>query len=67
MNLVGADAHLGPEAEDPTVVQPGGGVDEDRGGIHLPDEALGRRLVGGDDGVGVGGAVGGDVVHGLLQ
>ena len=49
MQPVGADADLGAEAELEAVGEARGGVGEDRGGIDLREEALGRAFVARDD------------------
>ncbi len=67
VELLGADADLGAEAELLAVDEPGRGVDQDGGGVDLAGEAVGGGQVGGDDGLAVTGAVPGDVVDGLVD
>ena len=67
VELLGADADLGAEAELLAVDEAGRGVDEHRGGVDLAGEAVGRREVAGDDGLGVTRAVAGDVVDRLVE
>ena len=67
MHFLGGDADLRPQAELEAVGEAGGGVDVHRRGVHLVQEALGGKVVGGDDGLGVAGAVGGDEVHRLVK
>ncbi len=67
MDLVGADADLGAQAELAAVVEAGAGVDHDGRAVDLGDEPLGGREVAGDDGLGVARAVTGDVVDRLVD
>ena len=65
VHLAGGDADLGAHAELAAVGELGRGVVEDDGAVDLGEEAIGRRLVVGDDGVGVVRAVALDVVDAL--
>lgn len=62
-----ADAHLGSEAEAEAVSEPGAGVVEDAGAVHVALELLGGGLVLSDDHFRVATAEGVDVAHGLLD
>ena len=53
MELVGADPDLGAETVLEAVGEAGRGIDHDRAGIDLAQEALCTTQVLGDDGVGV--------------
>ncbi len=64
MELVGGDADLGAEAEFAAVGEAGGDVVHDAGGIDGVEEFFRLGIVGGDDAVGVVGAVGVDVGDG---
>src|ERR1700722_5573526 len=57
MEAAGRDADLGPEAELAAVGELGRGIVQNNGRIDLAQELLRRRRVGGDDGVGVMGAI----------
>src|SRR4051794_20363630 len=57
VELLGADADLGAEAELFAVDEAGRGVDEDGGGVDLGGEAVGGGEVGRDDGLAVTRAV----------
>lgn len=67
MELIGADADFRAEAEFAAVVEAGGGVPKDGGGVDAGEEGFGGLGVVGDDGVGVVGAVGLDVVDGFIE
>src|SRR5690606_38688571 len=53
VELLGGDADLGAQPELAAVGEPGRGVDDERRGVDLAGEALGRAQVGGADGLGV--------------
>ena len=61
------DADLGAEAELAPVGEAGRGVDHDGRGVHLGDERPGRRLVLGDDGLGMTGRPAADVRDRVVQ
>ena len=61
VELVGADADLGAQAELAAVVEAGAGVDHHGGAVDLVDELLSGREIGGHDRIGVAGAVARDV------
>ena len=67
MDLVGADADFGAQAELAAVVEAGAGVDHHGGAVDLGDEPLGGGEVGRDDRLGVAGAVAGDVGDGIVE
>ena len=67
VDLVGADADLGAEAELAAVVEAGAGVDHHGRAVDLGDESLGGREIAGDDRLGVARAVPGDVVDRLVD
>ena len=67
VELVGADADLGAQAELAAVVETGAGVDHHGRAVDLGDEPLGRGEVGGDDRLGVARAVPGDMSDGLFE
>ena len=67
VELLGADADLGAEAELLAVGEAGGGVDHDGGGVDLGGEALGGGQVAGDDGFGVARTVTPDVIDGAAE
>src|SRR5437588_9361475 len=61
VELVGADADLGAEAELAAVVEPGAGVDHDGRAVDLGHEPTRRGEVAGQDRLGMPRAVPGDV------
>ena len=67
VELLRGDPHLGAEAVLEAVGEARRGVDDDRRGVDLGDEAQRPRVVLRDDGVGVHRAVARDVLHRLVQ
>ena len=67
MEAPGGDADFRAEAELAAIGELGGGVVDDDGAVHRVQERLRRLGVGGDDRVGMVGAVGLDVRHRLRQ
>src|SRR5690606_28850441 len=67
VHLAGGDADLGAEAELAAVRELRRGVVQHDRGIDLAQKALGRGLIGGDDGVGVVRAVALDMVDGAVE
>src|ERR1700722_13530982 len=67
MNSAGGDANLGAEAEFPTVAELRGRVPQRDRAVHAAEECARRRLVLGNDGVGVVTAVVGDMVQRALD
>lgn len=67
VELLGANRHLGSQAELTAVVKTGAGVDKHGRGVDLVDEAGGVVPIVGEDGVRMFGAVLVDVVNGFAQ
>ena len=67
MHFLGGDADLRPQTEFAAVGEAGGGVDVHRRGVHGIQKALGLEVIGGDNGLGVAGAVAVDELHSLFQ
>ena len=67
VQLLRADADLGPEPELAPIGEPGRCVHHDGGGVDLGHEGAGRRLVFGDDGLGVTGRPPSDVGDGVVD
>ena len=67
MQLLGADAHLAPQAELAAIGKAGAGVDIHGRTVHTGGKAGGGDFVAGHDGVAVMGRVPGDVFDGVLQ
>jgi len=61
------DSNLRSETELISVIEPGGGIDQDHGGVHLLQEPLSPVIVVCDDRFRVVGTVGLDVVQRLVQ
>ena len=67
VELAGADADFGAEAVAEAVGKAGGAVAVDACGVHHLEEAVGGRVVAGDDGICVVGAEAVDVVDGFFD
>ena len=67
MELVRRDTDLSPQAKLEAIGKAGAGIHHDGGRIDLREEALGPRVVLGDDGVRMRGPVAGNVRHGVVE
>ena len=61
VELAGADPHFGAEAEAETVAEAGGAVPENAGRIHQGHKGFGGGFRGGQDHIGMAGAIGIDM------